>query len=64
MDVPSHAVMMVASAHHSITPAGVTGHPLSDLNKAPLSGHAVLRAGATQERHKVALQMRGVDPGG
>ena len=63
-DIPSRVVMIVAPAHHSVTPAGVTGHPLSGLGKPPLSGRAVLRAEATQERHKVALQIRGVDPGG
>ena len=48
----------------SITPAGVTRHPLSGLGMPPLSGHAVLWAEATQERHKVALQIRDVDPVG
>ena len=64
MDVPSRAIMMVASTHHSIAPAGVTGHPLSNLGKAPLSWRVILRARAPQERHKVALQIKDVDPGG
>ena len=62
MDVPSLAVMMVAPAQHPITPASVTGHPRPDLDKAPLTRHAVLLAGATQGKRKVALLIRNVGP--
>ena len=64
MDIPSLTVMMVAPAHHPITPASVTGHPQPDLDKAPLTGRAVSLAGATQGRHEVALQIRDIGPGG
>jgi hypothetical protein len=63
MDVASRAVMMAVPAHHSITPASVTGRPPQDLSKAPLTGRAALRAGATKRGGEVALQIRGVDPG-
>ena len=61
MDVASRGVMMVVPAHHSIIPASVTRRPPSDLGKAPLTGCAALRAGATQGGGEVALQIRGVD---
>ena len=63
MDVASRAVMMAVPAHHSITPASVTGRPTPNLGKAPLTGRAALWARATQGGGKVALQIRGVDPG-
>ena len=55
MDVASRVVMMVALAHHSITPASVTGRPPPDLGKAPLTGRAALRVGATKGGGEVAL---------
>ena len=64
MDVASRVVMMVALAHHSITPASVTGRPPPDLGKAPLTGCAALRAGATKGGGEAALQIRGIDPSG
>jgi hypothetical protein len=63
-DVASSAVMMVASAHHLITPASVTGCPQPDLGNAPLTGCAVLLTRATQGRREVALLIRDVGPDG
>jgi len=64
MDVASPAVMIFAPAHHFITPASVTGRPRPGLGKTPLTGRAVPLAGATQERHEIALQIRNAGSGG
>ena len=64
MDVASPTIMMVASAHHLITPASVTGCPRLDLGNAPLTGCAVLLARATQGRREVAMLIRDVGPDG
>ena len=64
MDIASPAVIMVASAHHLITPASVTGRPRPNLGNTPLTGCAVLLAGAMQGRHEFALQIRDVGPDG
>ena len=62
--LPPPAVMMVAHAHHFITPASVTGRPRPDLGKTPLTGRAVRLTGATQERHAIAPKTRNVGSGG
>ena len=46
--LPPLTVMMVASAHHFITLASVTGRPKPNLGKTPLTGRAVRLTGATQ----------------
>ena len=62
MDAATPAVMMVAPVHRLITSASVTGRPWPDLGNAPLTGCAVLLAGATQGKRKVALLIRNVGP--
>jgi len=62
--LPPLAVMMVASAHHLITPAIVTGRIRPDLGKTPLTRSAVRLTRATQGRRGLAPQTRNIGLGG
>ena len=57
-------VMMVASAHHLITPASVIGRLRPDLGKTPLTKSAVRLTRATQGRRGIAPQTRNIGSGG
>ena len=58
--LPPLAVMMVASAHHLITPASVTGCLRPDLGKTPLTRSAVRLTRATQGRREIAPRTRNI----
>ena len=55
--------MMVASAHHLITPASVTGRLRLDLGKTPLTRSVIRLTRATQGRREIAPRTRNIDSG-
>ena len=63
-DATPLTVMMVASAHHLITPASVTGCLQLDLDKTPLTRSAVWLTRATQGRREIAPRTRNIGSGG